>query len=269
VRQNVPTTVRVTTADLVGTWQRNLDLAREVDFVVAHIYPFWDNRPIEGAAAIVMNDYRDLQLQLDTIYPLRGLKVVIGETGWPSSGSPRTPGVVPSPENQRRFFREFTAAACADAVPFYYFSALDEEWKWREGMSGTATDDALPPDRIFSDRYIGSSWGLFKSDGTIKLHLADLLDQPSPTTRNQREILVNGQLRAYYDAGVDSYRQHRDWLSSTPDSLKMAYPGDEWGAVFFTVGKPVEPPRPWKRLASASRRGRILITAKNRSFRLQ
>src|SRR5207248_3068479 len=133
--------------------------------------------------------------QLDAMYPLRGLKVVIGETGWPSAGAPRAPGVVPSPDNQRRFFREFMAAACSNAVPFYYFSGFDEEWKWREGISGGSNGDTLPFDRTFSGRYIGSSWGVFKSNGSIKSHFADLLDQQSsPTTRNQREILVNGHL---------------------------------------------------------------------------
>src|SRR6267378_1389310 len=98
------------------------------------------------------------------MYPLRGLKVVVGETGWPAAGAPRAPGVVPSAENQRRFFREFMNAACKAAIPFYFFGAFDEEWKWREGFSGDLTQLPLPLDRTFSGAYIGSSWGLFKSN---------------------------------------------------------------------------------------------------------
>lgn len=247
VRQSVPTTVRVTTADLAGTWESNLDLGREVDFVVAHFYPFWENHAIEGAAARVIDEYHALQQKLDEMYPLRGLKVVVGETGWPSAGVPLVPDVVPSPDNQRRFFLEFVNAACKSSIPFYYFSAFDEEWKWREGTSGGTGLDGLPSDRTLSGKHIGSSWGVFRSNGTLKSHFDNLLAPPSPTTRDQREILVNGQLRAYYDAGVDSSLQRRDWLSSTDEALRMSYPsGQDWGAVFMTVGQPVDPPRPWK-----------------------
>ena len=47
------------------------------------------------------------------------------------------------------------------------------------------------------------------------------------------------------DMGVDSSEQRRDWVSKGDGYMKMAYPsGQDWGAVFITVGKPKEPPRP-------------------------
>jgi hypothetical protein len=37
------------------------------------------------------------------------------------------------------------------------------------------------------------------------------------------------------------------WLIDNGDSMEMAYPsGQEWGAVFITVGVPVDTSRPWK-----------------------
>jgi len=138
--------------------------------------------------------------------------------------------------------------ASASEIPFYYFSAFDEEWKWREGRSGgTSPDEQLPLNRTFSGNYIGSSWGLFKSNSSLKPQFVDVIAQPPPGSRRDRDILVNGQLRAHYDAGVDSSERRRDWLTSTDDALKMSYPsGQAWGAVFFTVGRPTDPPRPWK-----------------------
>lgn len=247
VRRDAPATVLVSTAETWDKWSLNLDLAGEVDFVVAHFYPFWENHPIEGAAANVVQRYRALKSALDAEFPLRDLRIVVGETGWPSAGNPRVPGVVPSPENQRRFAQEFMSQACAASIPFYYFGAFDEEWKWREGATGVVEPEGLPRDRTLSGRFIGSSWGFFLSNGMLKDHFADWFDQPPAGTRWDRDIFVNGRLATYYDIGVDSSHQRRDWLSPANDSLQMSYPGgQDWGAVFVTVGPPVDPPRPWR-----------------------
>ena len=113
--------------------------------------------------------------------------------------------------------------------------------------SGTIEGNRLPYDRTFSGRWPGSSWGIFDSRGNLKPDLVDLFEQPDPGTRQQRDIFLNGQLSTYYDIGVDTSEERRDWLSEAEDGLEMAYPAQqEWGAVFFTVGVPVDPPRPWK-----------------------
>lgn len=247
VRRSVPTFVPVTTADIWSTWRAHIDLAADVDFVMGHFYPFWENQPVDGAAALVVEQFGGLSADLERAYPQRNFRVVIGETGWPSAGMPRAPGVIPGPDNQRRFFEELTILACQAGIPFYWFSAIDEEWKWREGVSGIEGTNVLPMDRNLSGRWIGSSWGLFNSNGTLKPHFSALIGSPPPTTRRRRDILTGGQLAAFYDAGVDSSERRRDWLSAADGGLKMAYPsGQEWGAVFVTVGKPVDPPRPWK-----------------------
>jgi len=55
-------------------------------------------------------------------------------------------------------------------------------------------------------------------------------------------ILANGKLSRGLDMGVDSSGQRRDWLIPGDGFLRMAYPpGQSWGAVFVTVGKPAPP----------------------------
>jgi exo-beta-1,3-glucanase (GH17 family) len=247
VRREVPSFVPVGTAETWDKWSSNLDLVHEVDFVVAHFYPFWERHPLEGASSSFLERYRALQREVQQVSPWRNLRVVVGETGWPSGGEPLFEGVVPGPQNQRTFTEELVQVACANAIPFYLFEAFDEEWKWREGGSGTADARTLPYDRTFSGKWVGSSWGLFRSNGLLKEAFHGAIDQPDPGSRRQRDIFVEGQLSTYYDIGVDTSGQMRDWLTTPDESLKMSYPrGQDWGAVFITVGQPVPMPRPWK-----------------------
>jgi len=248
VKKSAPSRVPVSTAELWSVWRDNPDLAKEVDFVVAHFYPFWDNQPIAGAAVYVLEKYQFLEKHLREQTGRHNLRIVIGETGWPSGGDPRGVGAVPSPQNQRKFFEEFTKVACKNSLPFYYFEVFDEEWKWREGNSSWEGNFNLPKgNRTFSDNWVGSSWGLYQSNGRLKPLFAGLLDQPELTSRVSRDILSEDVgLSVYYDIGVDSSQHRHDWLSGT-NELRMSYPGDpEFGSVFITVGKPVPRPRPWK-----------------------
>jgi exo-beta-1,3-glucanase (GH17 family) len=253
VRREVPSYVPVTTGETWDKWIANPELAGEVDYVLAHFYPFWERLPIEGAASNVFARYSMLQTMLARTYPVRRLRIVIGESGWPSSGTPIFPAAVPSPQNQRTFAEELLTQACERSIPLYYFSAFDEEFKWNEGGSNQFEAVELPLDRNFSGRHPGSSWGIFRSDGTLKAHFADAFPQPEVGTRRERHILVNGRLSTFYDVGVDSSAQRREWLISTEDSLKLSYPsGQDWGAVFVTVGAPTAPPRPWKDFSTFS-----------------
>jgi hypothetical protein len=241
--------IPVSSAQLYGDWESNLDLAQEVDFVVAHFYPFWDGKPVGGAAATVVDNYKTLKANLRAKYG-HDVRVVIGETGWPSGGPPRGEAI-PSPDNQRRFLSEFMAISCTNSIPFYYFEALDEEWKWPEGTKWEGSSLPLPEgDRTFSGRWIGSSWGIFQSNGRLKSQFRGMFDELAPGSRVNRDIFVEGSgvLSAYYDLGVDTFPDRRhDWLSADNGELKMSYPGSrDGGAVFVTVGTPTSPPRPWK-----------------------
>jgi hypothetical protein len=64
-------------------------------------------------------------------------------------------------------------------------------------------------------------------------------------------IYVGQTLCSGYDMGVDDSGRRRTWVTDMKGSMKMAYPsGLNWGAVFITVGKPVDPPRPGQDLSA-------------------
>lgn len=247
VRKSAPAKVRVSTAETASVWQSNLDLAQDVDFVVAHFYPFWQAHRIDGVAEDLVKDYNSLKSELKRRYPTRDLQVVIGETGWPSGLYAPRPGVEPSEQNQRKYVEEFFRAACGNAIPFYWFEAFDEEWKWNEGGSGGGSRRSLPNDRTLSGRWLGSSWGLYDSNGKLKPHLTGLFDQPDPGSRRDRDIFVDGRLSGYYDIGLETSGKMHKWAGTQERALRLDYPADQdWGSLFITVGKPGPYPHPWR-----------------------
>jgi exo-beta-1,3-glucanase (GH17 family) len=244
VRQLAPKNVPVTTAEVWDIWNKDPELAASVDFVMAHFYPFWEKRPVADANESLWRNYDTLRKTLRRVYPDRDVRIVIGETGWPSGGAPLGLAV-PGPQNQRRYIEEFMASACAKSVPFYFFQAFDEQWKWKEGLSSGAWLE--PSDRWVTGKWIGSSWGLYQSNGRLKPALAGLFEQPAPGSRLNREILVHGQPAAHYHVGLDAPTQQRVSFSRSKDALKITYAAGQRGAtVSIRVGEPADAPSPWK-----------------------
>ena len=69
----------------------------------------------------------------------------------------------------------------------------------------------------------------------------------APSEQLQKDILFGAKLAAGFDMGVTSSERRTNWLKTEGDHLGMFYPpGESWGAVFITVGKPKQPPRPFR-----------------------
>jgi exo-beta-1,3-glucanase (GH17 family) len=76
-------------------------------------------------------------------------KVIITETGWPSSGQ-ALGGAVPSEINALKYFINTQLWATDDAVEIFYFSSFDESWK------------------VGAEGEVGAYWGLWDSKGNLK-----------------------------------------------------------------------------------------------------
>lgn len=219
VRAALGRTVAVSTADDFHQWLAHPQLARAVDFVTVHIYPFWQHAPIGSAVKILGQNYQQV------VKKFPGKPIVIGETGWPSAG-PAQGGAVPSPANQANYLRGFVAWASKHHARYFYFEAFDEAWK-------------------ASERGVGTHWGLYDQSGHRKPALARWLPAARPLTirqRSYRDVFVGTRLETPFNLGIDTNAHRRHWLTASPGVLTMAYPpGQQWGAMFITVGKPVRP----------------------------
>jgi hypothetical protein len=66
-----------------------------------------------------------------------------------------------------------------------------------------------------------------------------------------KQVMVGSTLQSGFDMGVNSSEGKTDWVTNMDGYFSLAYPNDQaWGALFITVGKPRNPPRPFMDLSS-------------------
>jgi exo-beta-1,3-glucanase (GH17 family) len=146
--------VPVTTAEPAGVAMQpeHRVVIDAVDYLTAHIHPYWDGVDIDGAAWYVADVYHKVR-------SATGKKVVIGETGWPSGG-PANGHAMPNVVNAGRFLAEWAAVARLENIDYYYFSAFDEKWKSEGG--------------------VGPHWGTYDAARRPKYPTTSLLTESSP-----------------------------------------------------------------------------------------
>jgi len=122
---NVP----VTTGEIFSEWPKNPSLASSVDFIAAHILPYWNDQSDKQAVDYAMNIYQELR----NFFP--GKRVMVAEFGWPSAGYNRNvakPGVF----EQAVTLRNFVSRAEAIGMEYNIIEGIDRPWKFFEGGVG-------------------------------------------------------------------------------------------------------------------------------------
>jgi glucan 1,3-beta-glucosidase len=132
--------VPVTYADVWEFWLRNREIYDAVDFVTIHILPYWEDFPIRAKFAAAHVDA--IRRRMAVAFP--GKEILIGETGWPSTGRMRD-AALPSRTNQARVVSEILDLAKRENFRVNLMEAYDQPWKRR--LEGT----------------VGGYWGLFDS----------------------------------------------------------------------------------------------------------
>lgn len=129
----------VSTAEPWGVWIHNPQLAQHVDFIAAHVLPYWEHVPAEKAIEYA---FERIAL-LKATFP--GKRIVITETGWPSDGKPF--GVaVPSVTAHKTYLAEFARRAKAEGVEYFIIEGFDQPWK------------------TILEGQVGAHWGIFSAD---------------------------------------------------------------------------------------------------------
>jgi exo-beta-1,3-glucanase (GH17 family)/cellulose synthase/poly-beta-1,6-N-acetylglucosamine synthase-like glycosyltransferase len=122
---NVP----VTTGEIWNIWRDNPELASSVDFIAAHVLPYWENFTDKQAVDQAVYIYGMLRDQ----FP--GKRIVIAEFGWPSAGY-NLKNAVPGPFEQAVVLRNFVTRAEAIGMEYNIVEAIDQPWKFFEGGVG-------------------------------------------------------------------------------------------------------------------------------------
>ncbi|HZL40759.1 MAG TPA: glycosyltransferase [Pseudolabrys sp.] len=123
------TSVPVTTGEIWNVWIEHPELVSSVDYIAAHILPYWEGFS-EGQAvdqAILVYD------KLRQAYP--GKRIVIAEFGWPSAGY-NMHNANPGRVEQALVLRDFVSRAEALGIDYNIVEAIDQPWKIFEGGVG-------------------------------------------------------------------------------------------------------------------------------------
>jgi len=144
--KNMSGDIPVTVAETWDIWLKNRSLAKHVDFVTAHVLPYWEGIPAWRAPDYVFERYDQLQQEF------ANKTVVLGEVGWPSEGRQRF-GAQPSLQNQAKFLRQFLDQANARNANYFVLEAFDQIWKTDEGA-------------------VGRYWGIFNAQREAKFPFA-------------------------------------------------------------------------------------------------
>src|SRR6202049_2855434 len=122
---NVP----VTTGEIWNIWLEHPELASSVDFIAAHILPYWEgfsDKQAVDQALIIYQKLRDA-------FP--GKRIVIAEFGWPSAGY-NLQSATPGRFQQAVTLRNFVSRAEAIGMEYNIVEAIDQPWKFFEGGVG-------------------------------------------------------------------------------------------------------------------------------------
>lgn len=155
VRQRVR--VPVTTGETWDVWLKYPELVGEVDYIAAHILPYWEGIPPEQAVDYAFARYEDLR----NAYP--GKNIVISEFGWPSQGY-NNRSADTGRLTQAKVLREFIVEAERRGVAYNIIEAIDQPWKTGEGS-------------------VGPYWGMANASGEFKFPLAGIAKDPTYTLR--------------------------------------------------------------------------------------
>jgi exo-beta-1,3-glucanase (GH17 family)/cellulose synthase/poly-beta-1,6-N-acetylglucosamine synthase-like glycosyltransferase len=143
VKREIKGAVPVTTGDIWAAYTKHIELGSAVDFVAAHVLPYWEeNVPTDRAVDRAAQVYNDLQDK----FP--GKRILIAEFGWPSGGYNRKSSV-PGKLEQASVIRSFISRAEALGMDYNIIEAFDQPWKTSEGS-------------------VGAYWGLFDSNRQLK-----------------------------------------------------------------------------------------------------
>jgi exo-beta-1,3-glucanase (GH17 family) len=115
--------VPVTTGEIWNIWLDHPELASSVDFIAAHILPYWEGFSDKQAVDQALTVYQKLR----DAFP--GKHVVIAEFGWPSAGY-NLWSAEPSPFQQASVLRNFVSRAEAIGMDYNIVEAIDQPWKF-------------------------------------------------------------------------------------------------------------------------------------------
>jgi exo-beta-1,3-glucanase (GH17 family)/cellulose synthase/poly-beta-1,6-N-acetylglucosamine synthase-like glycosyltransferase len=156
--------VPVTTGEIWSAWIDHPELASAVDFIAAHILPYWAGTNATTAVDQTIEIYDKLR----RLHP--GKRIVIAEFGWPSAGY-NFHNANPGRFEQATVIRDFVHRAEAYGIDYNVIEAIDQPWKTMEGG-------------------VGPYWGLLDASRQPKFSCTGPITDPDYVKRAGLAVLI-------------------------------------------------------------------------------
>ncbi len=156
--------VPVTTGEIWTVWIDHPRLASAVDFIGAHILPYWEGFDYTHAVDHTIEFYDKLRQK----FP--GKRIVVAEFGWPSAGY-NYHDANPGRMEQAAVIRDFINRAKAYGIDYNIVEAIDQPWKTFEGG-------------------VGPYWGLFDASREAKFSWTGVIADPDYIKRAGLAVLL-------------------------------------------------------------------------------
>jgi exo-beta-1,3-glucanase (GH17 family) len=119
------------------------EISETCDVILANCYPYWEGCSLEYSLMYMKHMYQE------AVAAGKGKRVIITETGWPSSGH-SLGGAQPSYDNFLKYFINSVSWSNESDIEMFYFSSFDESWK------------------IEKEGDVGAYWGLWDKNEKLK-----------------------------------------------------------------------------------------------------
>jgi exo-beta-1,3-glucanase (GH17 family)/cellulose synthase/poly-beta-1,6-N-acetylglucosamine synthase-like glycosyltransferase len=206
------TSVPVTTGEIWNVWLEHPELVQAVDYIAAHILPYWEGINEAEAVDQAMRIYDRLR----TAYP--GKRIVIAEFGWPSAGHNRR-AAVPGRIEQARVLREFVDTAHRRGIEYNIIEAYDQPWKTFEGG-------------------VGPYWGMLDTTRTAKFSWTGAIEYPGYSKLMVLALLLGTLLSipALLIRGATARQLAVLSVAAHSVGAWCAYVFEFWNAHYFVTG---------------------------------
>jgi glucan 1,3-beta-glucosidase len=119
-------------------------LTEVCDVILANCYPYWEGCHVDYSFLYMKEMYQQ------AVKAAKGKKVIITETGWPSSGGAFEASEA-SMTNFLKYYANAQQWAKNEEIELFYFSSFDESWK-----TGDEGD-------------VGAYWGIWDKNEVLKI----------------------------------------------------------------------------------------------------
>ncbi|CEO58784.1 Putative 1,3-beta-glucanosyltransferase Bgt1 [Penicillium brasilianum] len=135
----------------------NTDANPMVTYVLANAFAYWQGTAADKAYQTYFDDMSGAMSHIQKVAGSNAdkIRVINGETGWPTDGGSDYEAALAGTKNAEKFWKTGVCGMLAWGVDLFYFEAYDESWKPASvGDNGKAMDE--------------KHWGLFTADRKIK-----------------------------------------------------------------------------------------------------